>query len=193
LGGCLPDLFHDDYGHRGAGRGSQGCVVYEAAPQDLEGAGGGFDLSDGGGALGGGEVAADMKQRQGVLEEDGKGGDGASNDEVEGFATGGVAAEVFGASFDDFDTGKGEAIDHVLQEAAFLAHGFEKDEIDRGPYDAQGEARKTGAGANIDDPRGVLKEAVPLQEDAVGQRLDDVASLNLLGALQGLRCEVEVP
>ena len=34
---------------------------------------------------------------------------GAGHDQVEGFATGGVATEVFGATFDDLDAGEAEA------------------------------------------------------------------------------------
>src|SRR5688572_15770309 len=119
----------------------EGGVVYEAAAEGREGACGGVDFADRRGAFGGSEVAAYPQQRHGVFEEHGQGGDGAGNDEVEGFAAGGFAAEVFGAAFNHLDARQAEPVDDVFEEPAFLAHGFQQDEGDVGPDYAERQPR----------------------------------------------------
>ncbi len=116
-------------------------------------------------ALVGDEVAAEARQGQAVLEEDGEGRDRAAEDEVVCLPVVGVVADLFGTGGEDRHVGEPERLDGVLEERSPLLRGLDEG-VAGGAGDGEDEAGEPGAGADIGDA--VIRGDLPYLEAGEG-------------------------
>src|SRR5512142_1984625 len=99
------------------------------------------------------------------------------------------AADLLRARLQHLNALQTEQADHVLAERGFFADRFDQRELHAGVEDLEREARKAGAGADIDEPTG--RSRAPGQD--AGERVEEVLGADRLGIADGGEVELLIP